>query len=153
MPNGGEFRATTDQMLELIDELRNLESQKRRLPLGSPEFIAIARLTANHARLVFRWAQMQEQMAVESGDRVERGEMRPGIKLQRVTPRPLDVILANWREAQLRLEISRPGSTEAQAASDDMERLREEHAIAFEAHRSEADDLGGMPRPPEGVTG
>jgi len=148
MPIRGEFRATTDQMLELIDELRALENRKRQLPMGSPEFIAVARDTANHARLVFRWAQMQEQMAVETGDRVERGELEPGVKLRTIEARPMDVILANWREAQLRLEISRPGSPEAQAAADDMERLREEHGMAFDTQRSGADEL----RKPPGQT-
>jgi hypothetical protein len=33
-----------------------------------------------------------------------------GLKLIDVEPRPIDRILANWREAQLRLEIAAPGS-------------------------------------------
>jgi hypothetical protein len=34
MPNRGEFRATTDQLLEIIDDLRTLEKKKQSTALG-----------------------------------------------------------------------------------------------------------------------
>lgn len=49
-----------------------------------------------------------------------------------VEPRPLDRILANWREAQLRFELATPGSPEAEAATADIERLREEYQATHE---------------------
>jgi hypothetical protein len=132
MPNRGEFRATTDQFLEIVDEVRALEMRKRAAGMGTPEFVEIAAKTADQARLAFRWAQMQLEMAHAAANRLERGELPGNIHLIEVTPRPIDTILAHWREAQLRLEIARPGSPEATAAVDDIEKFREEYQVAHE---------------------
>jgi hypothetical protein len=137
MPNRGEFRATTDQLLDMIDELRAMELHKRTLALGTPEFVQQAARTADQGRIVFRWTQMQLEMAHETAARVERGEQAPNVHLIEVVPRPIDKILAHWREAQLRLEIARPGSSEAVAATNDIERLREEYHAAHEALTTE----------------
>ena len=137
-----EFRATTDQMLDMIDRLRELEQAKQRVDFGSGEFVAIAADAESLARVVFRWAGMQLQMAEASAGAVQRGESS-GEPLVNVKPRPLDRILANWREAQLRLEMARPGSAEAAAAADAVERLREEfkatEAAKFAAASSDGD--------------
>jgi hypothetical protein len=127
-----QFRATTDQMLLMIERLRGVEQQKQRAPLGGPEFIAHAHEAERLSRMIFRWSGMQLQMAEASSGAVQRGEMeqRP---LSTVEPRPLDRILANWREAQFRFELATPGSPEAAAAMDDVERLREEFQIAQDA--------------------
>jgi hypothetical protein len=124
-----QFRATTDQMLQMIDRLRAVELDKQASTLGSPEFIAHAEEAERLSRMVFRWAGMQLQMAESSAGAVQRGEMSRE-PLTSVEPRPLDRILANWREAQLRFEIAKPGSPEAAAAAEQVERLREEfHAV------------------------
>jgi hypothetical protein len=69
-------------------------------------------------------------MADQSVRRVETGTL-PAEPLAAVEPRPLDRILAAWREAQLRFEMAKPGSPEAHGAADEIERLREEyHATA-----------------------
>jgi len=132
MPNRGEFRATTDQLLEIIDELRALEKSKQSVAMGSREFVDLAVKAADQAKLTFRWCQMQLEMAHEAAARLESGEETPNVHLIKVVPRPIDRILASWREAQLRLEIARPGSPEAVAAADDVERLREEYQVAHE---------------------
>jgi hypothetical protein len=132
MPNRGEFRATTDQLLEILEELRTLEKTKQSTALGSPEFVALAVKAADQAKLTFRWCQMQLEMAHEAAARLESGQETPNVHLVKVTPRPIDRILANWREAQFRLEIARPGSPEAMSAADDIERLREEYQVAHE---------------------
>jgi hypothetical protein len=125
-----------DQMLELIVEMNAAERAKRELLFGSPEFVERAVEVERIARVAFRWSQMQLQMAERAADRLARGEVTHPVRLIDVKPRPIDLILANWREAQLRLEIARPGSPEAQTAADDIERLREEYQVAF-ASRSE----------------
>ena len=127
MPDRSEFRATTDQMLVLIEELRVTEERKRRIPVGSAAFTSEAATAADKARVVFRWAQMQLDMAHVWETRVARGETPPDVRLIEVEPRPLDKVLAQWREAQLRLEIARPGSVDAREAVADIERLREEY--------------------------
>ena len=130
-----DFRATTDQMLEMIDRLSGIERAKQAAEVGSPEFIEHAREAEHLSRMVFRWAGMQLQMAEASAGAVQRGEMGPG-RLIDVQPRPLDRILANWREAQLRFEIARPGSPESARASEEIERLREEYQAGFVPERT-----------------
>ena len=133
MSNRGEFRATTDQLLVIIDELHTLERRKQTTALGTPEFVELAVKAADQAKLVFRWCQMQLQMALEASARLVSGEETPNVHLIKVVPRAIDRILASWREAQFRLEIARPRSPEAMSAADDIERLREEYQVAHEA--------------------
>lgn len=132
MPDRGEARAMVDQMLELIIQMNAAERAKRELALGTPEFVERALEVERIARMAFRWSQFQLQMAERAAERRARGELTDAERLIDVQPRPLDVILSNWREAQLRLKIARPGSLEAQTASDDIERLREEYQSGFE---------------------
>ena len=133
MPSRGEFRATTDQMMEILEDLRAVEEQKRHVAVGSPEFIIAAKGAEELSRLAFRWAQMQLQMALAVQSKIAAGELAADVRLVNVEPRPLDRILAHWREAQLRLEIAALGSPEAEAAARDIERLREEYQAGQEA--------------------
>jgi hypothetical protein len=142
MPNRGEFRATADQMLQIIDEMRAIEDAKRNVDVGSAEFVDLARKAADQGRLAFRWTQLQLTMAEESAARVARGEQAPDIHLINVAARPLDRTLALWREAQIRLEIAPLGSAQALEAADAIERLREEYQMGHEATES---DLGKPP--------
>jgi len=127
MPQRGEFRATTDQMLEILEELTASERRKQAVTMGSDEFLAEAIEAEKLSRLAFRWAQLQLEMAQTVRARIEAGQLSADVRLIDVEPRPLDVILAQWREAQLRLEIAPLGSAEAEAAVRDIERLREEY--------------------------
>jgi urease beta subunit len=131
MPRRGEFRAFTDQMLEYIDRLRAAEDHKRSVQVGSAEFLTAAEEAAELSRLSFRWAQMQLEMA-HAVQRQENG-VSPEVRLINVEPRPLDKVLAHWREAQLRLEIARPGSPQAEEAVRDIERLRDEYQAGHDA--------------------
>ena len=127
MPDRGDLRATADHMLEILDELREMEIKKRSAAIGSPEFIELARSALNHGRLAFRWTDLQLRLAEEAAARAARGEEPDDLRIDDVTPRPMNQILAHWREAQIRFEIAEPGSPEAAAAAAEIERLREEY--------------------------
>lgn len=127
MPQRGEFRATTDQMLQIIDEFRATEAAKQHVGIGSDEFVKLAKQAEDLSRLAYRWAGMQLSMALDTRDRIARGEFADDTPLIEVVPRPLDRVLADWREAQFRLEIAALGSPEAEAATGDIERLRVEY--------------------------
>ena len=114
MPRRGEFRAFTDQMLEYIDQLRAAEERKRSVEVGSPDFLAAAEEASELSRLTFRWAQMELELARKV--RSEGEVVAPDVRLINVQPRALDLILAHWREAQLRFEMATPGSPEADGA-------------------------------------
>jgi hypothetical protein len=147
MSRRGEFRAFTDQMLDYIERLREAEERKRAVEVGSPEFLQAAQEAEELSRLAFRWAQMQLQLAhsVSGADRVDGEVIGAGddVRLIDVEPRPLDRVLAHWREAQLRLEVAKPGSPESAAAVRDIERLREEYRAGHEARADEAKGLTG----------
>ena len=151
MADRHEFRATTDHMLQLLDELRDVEAAKQQAALGSDEFVRLANDAERLAKVTFRWSQLQLSMAQRAALRVSRGELAANIQLSKVAPRPLDVILANWRESQIRLEISSPGTPEAIQATDDVERLREEYQAAFLEHADTAADLASLPGDPTRV--
>jgi hypothetical protein len=127
-------------MLDYIDRLRAAEEKKRAVEVGSPEFIEAAKQAEEISRLAFRWAQMQLQMALSVQG--ESSALSADVRLINVEPRPLDRVLAHWREAQLRLEIAHPGSPESEAAVRDIERLREEYQAS---HQSRVKDDGGEP--------
>jgi len=139
MPRRGEFRAFTDQMLAYIDQFRAAEERKRSVEVGSPEFIAAAEEASELSRLAFRWAQMQLEMA--RAMQANADQVASDVRLVDVVPRPLDRVLASWREAQLRLETAQPGSAEAEAAVKDIERLRDEYQAGHEAQKAEAERL------------
>lgn len=149
MPQRGEFRATTDTMLDMIDALRASEERKRSVEVGSPDFLQAAQEAEELSRLAFRWAQMELQMALSAKSRIEAGQLSANVRLENVEPRPLDRVLAHWREAQIRLEIATPGTEEAEAAARDIERLREEYQAGHRARvEGEAETAPGIP--PEG---
>jgi hypothetical protein len=129
-----DVRATTIQMLEMLDRLISVVRAKQAAAVGSDEFVQQAREAERLSGMVFRSAGIQLRMAEASASAVQRGEMAPGRPID-VESRPLDRILANWREAQRRLEIALPGSREAAAASEEIERLREEYQATHDAVR------------------
>ncbi|MFL5645231.1 MAG: hypothetical protein ACJ78L_07740 [Chloroflexota bacterium] len=135
MTDQREAHALADQMLDWINAMQEAESAKHDLPLGSPEFVAKAVEVERISKLAFRWAQMQLQVAEQAARRRETGELTGSEPLANFEPRPLDIVLSNWREAQLRLEVAPPGSPEAQQAVDDIERLREEYQAGFVSQR------------------
>lgn len=135
MPERHEVRATADQMLEILDELRAVEERKRSIAIGAPEFIELAERAVDHARLAFRWSLLQLEMAQSAAARVARGELPADIQVEQIEPRKLDVVLAQWREAQMRFENALPGSPAASAAADAVERLREEYRAISESTR------------------
>jgi hypothetical protein len=111
-----EFRATSDRMLDLIDELRAAENKKRGVDVGSADFVDLAIRVEELSRLAFRWAGLQLQMAQSSTGAVQRGEM---------SPKPLKDLPARRIDAL-------PGSPEAAAAASEVETLREEFSQAQE---------------------
>jgi len=146
MTDQREAHALADQMLDWINGMQAAERAKYDHPLGSAEFVAKAVEVERISKLAFRWAQMQLQVAEQAARRRESGELTGSEPLGSFEPRPLDLILSHWREAQLRLEVAPLGSPEAQRAADDIERLREEYQAGFVAQRTSGDALAKVPR-------
>jgi hypothetical protein len=124
-PLDSELRATSDRMLDVIDRLRDIESKKRAVPIGSADFLRLAEEAEGLARTTFRWGQLQEQLARQA---VAIGPSKRSI--EQTPRRRLSTVLAEWREAEFRLQLARPGSPEAARAVSELERLREEYRLA-----------------------
>jgi hypothetical protein len=139
MADEREIRATSDRTIAVLERLGSIERAKRQVALGSPEFVAMAAEVERLSRVLFRWSGIQMQMATESAAAVSRGDLPAG-PIAAIRPRRLDRVLALWREAQIRLEVAKPGSAEAEAAANDIERLREEYHATTEAKLAEHDD-------------
>lgn len=134
MTDESELRATSDSMLSMLDRVRELESRKRELAPGTEQFAQLAWDVAEQARLIVRWSELQLRQANES-----LGEPASNMPLVDVPPRRLDAVLADWREAEMRLSQALPGSPEADRAAGDVARLRDEYAVLqdrkLDAHR------------------
>jgi len=139
----GDFRATSDRMLDALAKLREIEEGKRRVPIGSPEFIRLADLALEVAGRVASWSAMQDRLARAAPAAVASGEVAP-TAIEEVESRPSHLILADWREALTRLRGAAPGTEEATLASGDAERMRLEfqelsarRRAAYESGRAE----------------
>ena len=142
---GGEIRAIADQLMDIMRLLRELEDQKRGESLGSDRFVALAEEAEVQGRLVFRWTGLQLEVARDAARRRALGQIDADLRIVDLVPRPLDRVLAAWREAQIRLEIAKPGSDEAEEAAARIERLRDEYQALAAAQAIEAGELAGYP--------
>ena len=122
-----ELRAAADKMLSLIDRLEAIERAKQQLLAGSDEFVRLAEEAERQARVIQRWSVHQLELA-RVAERERMAAQRTA--LTDVQPRQLDRILADWREAEMRLETAEAGSEAAQQATRDAERLRAEYHAA-----------------------
>jgi uncharacterized protein (UPF0335 family) len=137
-----ELRSASDKMLEILDRLRRLEEEKRSVEVGTPEFAAMATEAEGLSRDVFRWSQLQDDLAHASKTRRKTGEVS-GRPIEALSPRPLHRILADWREAEVRLQRLAPGSRAANATIRAIERFRDEYqAIHARKAEHEADGEG-----------
>ena len=139
MTDEHELRATSDHTFAILDRLGTIEKDKREVSIGSPEFVEMAAEVERLARILFRWSGLQMQLAKESSAAARRGEVLDQT-IEMMAPRALDKVLALWREAQIRLELAKPGSPEAEAAANDIERLREEYHDTTETKLGENGD-------------
>src|SRR5918992_4833096 len=128
-----ELRDASDETLEALARLEEMEREKRSLPPGSDRFISLAREIEERARTVLSSTQRQERLATESVERVEGGEAleRPIEVIDR--PRDVPSILADWRDAERRLTRSTPGTDDEQLAARDVRRLRLGYPRGLEA--------------------
>ena len=134
MSEESELRATSDSMLTMVDRLRALESAKRQEVVGTDAFARLAWEVLESARVVQRWAELQLRQANEA---LADDGATTAVPLVDVPPRRLDVVLAEWRQAEVELSLSEPGSPEADRAADNVARLRTEYGVLQERKLNE----------------
>lgn len=131
-----ELRAISDKMVVLVERLSALEKAKQEMTLGSDEFVALAEEVEQFTRVVRILSEHQLEMAYKLREGRRHGEVE-NVRLTDVSPRKLDLILADWREAEMRLSTADQGSDSAARAAADVERLKAEYHTAQEDKRDE----------------
>lgn len=122
-----QLRSTSDRMLEILEQLHVLETEKRSVAPGSRRFQKLAREVERLADTVVAHAEDQTELGNEA---VESGRSLPPIA---ETPRDVTTILAEWRDAERRASSMDPESGDGAAAHADVDRLRAEYQRAQRA--------------------
>ena len=121
-----ELRLASDNFLARVERLHALEERKRELP--ATETAELAREVEALTEEILGWAQRQTEMAQAVAD----GNSDAG-PISTTPPRALNVVLAEWREAERRLEREQPSTAAWESATADVDRLRDEYARAYHA--------------------
>ena len=132
---------TSDQLLERLDLLEQLEAERRMLMADDPRSDAIEDQIAELASQVLEASARQR----DTGHAVLRAAPDERRSLDQVPPRELPAILGEWRDAERQAMTAPPGSLAGRTARADVERLRDEHA---RAHASAARSSGDWARRP-----
>ncbi|HEX3428055.1 MAG TPA: hypothetical protein VHS36_04550 [Candidatus Limnocylindrales bacterium] len=132
---GQALRETSDALLRDLDVLSTIEEQKRVLEPGDPQLVELATRIEEIAQRVLVGSVRQRRLTEVVNTEVRRGS--PGAPDASIadTPRPIQAILADWRQAERRLAVATPGSAEALEAEALVNGLREEYRQAHEAAR------------------
>jgi hypothetical protein len=127
------LRVASDRILTTLEQLDSLESEKRRLKPDSERFQLLSREIERLAAEIF--AQSHAEQAL--GEQAQAAAARSGTDLpsidDSIAARDLSAILAEWRDAERRLQLAAPDSAEHSIASGDIRRLREEYQRAYSA--------------------
>lgn len=128
-----DLRATSDRVMRTLERLQELETEKRGIDPGTPRFRKIAREVERLAASMFAHAHVQQQLAEATVTlREEAGVILPPI--DEVAPsREIQVILAEWRDAERRTIEATAGSAEHSQAEADADRLRAEYRRTYQS--------------------
>jgi hypothetical protein len=127
-----ELRRRSDQIMETIAKLANLEVDKREAQPGSAGFVETAISVRKLAQTLLDLAGDEQQLAERlHGLRLRADGAVSGRPIAQVSgARPIQVVLAEWREAERRLSEAEAASEAKRAAEADAVRLREEYQRA-----------------------
>jgi len=126
-----DLRSTSDALMRDLDVLAAIEDEKRTLAPGDPRLVELALRVEEIAHRVLSSTVRQRHLTEVGQEQVETGvadASRPSID---ETPRPIAVILAEWRAAERRVADAEPGSADAAEARALSERYREEYRQAL----------------------
>ena len=122
----GELRETSDRLLEMLPRIRAMEERKRAMHIGTDEFVEMAGEVEALARHLSAWAVLEQDIAREAAVARERGALGD-VAIDQAESRPLQRVLADWREATIRHDQAEPGSAEQARAAADMTGYRDEY--------------------------
>lgn len=137
MPDTGHaLRETSDALLRDLEALSILEDEKRQIAPGDPRLVDLATQIEQIAGRVLLTSARERELTVRIQEAAEAGSPAAPDSSIDETPRSISAILADWREAERRLEAAADGTAEAREAEVMVDRLRDEYRQAHEAARA-----------------
>jgi hypothetical protein len=122
-------------LLRDLEVLATIEEEKRQLQPGDPKLVELSVRIEEIAGRVLVGTVQQRQLSQIGEREVAAGSPgAPAVPIDDM-PRPIDAILAEWREAERRLSAAAPGSVDESEGRALVERLRDEYRRAHEAAR------------------
>jgi hypothetical protein len=132
---GNALRETSDGLLRDLDVLVAIEEEKRALEPGDPRLVELATRVEEIAQRVLVSTVRQRKLTTIVRDQVRSGSADAPETSIDETPRPIQAVLADWRDAERRAAAAEPGSADAAEATALVARLRDEYRRAHEAVR------------------
>jgi hypothetical protein len=130
LEHAAELRQTSDLFMERLDRLHELESRKRELAPGEPEFVRLAREIEDMARALLYTGGEQVELAEAVHHEAKQNDVAVDQSIRDTPPkRDAVTILADWRAAERRLAAAEIGSEDERSAQHDVDRLREEYRV------------------------
>ena len=133
METGTALRETSDALLRDLDVLVTIEEEKRSLEPGDPRLVELAARVEEIARRVLAGTARQHDLTKVANAQVEAGSPNAPDAPIEATARPIQAVLADWRDAERRASAAEPGSAEAAEANALVGRLRDEYRRAHES--------------------
>jgi hypothetical protein len=130
---GQALRETSDALLRDLDVLVRIEEEKRTLEPGDARLVELAGRIEEVAQRVLAGTVRQHSLTQLANAQVEAGAPEAPEAPIEQTPRAIQAVLADWREAERRVIASEPGSAEEAEARALVTALREEYRRAHEA--------------------
>lgn len=128
-----DLRTASDRVMHTLERLQELETEKRGIEPGTARFRKIAREVERLSAFVFASSHAQERLA----ERTVALSEQAGIVLQPIDDiepsREIQVILAEWRDAERRMSEAKPNSPDHAQAKADTDRLRAEYRRTYQS--------------------
>ena len=126
--HAADLRRASDEFMQRLDRLHELETRKRELPPDQPEFVRLAREIEDLARALLYSGGKQVDLAEEVHQEQKTSSVKVDLPIRETPPkRDAVAILSEWRAVERRLAAAGPGSKDEREARADSERLRDEY--------------------------
>lgn len=125
------LRQVSDDLMADLLRLQELEETKRSLSPDDPLLIDLAEEVERIADRVLGASREQRSIAETASALVQTGDPDAPSRSIDDTPRPLQEILVDWRDAERALADAAPGSPEAAMAGADAARFRVEYQRTY----------------------
>jgi hypothetical protein len=134
MPEPGRaLRDTSDELIRDLEALATLEEEKRQIAPDDTRVVDLATRIEDIAKRVLVASGRQRELTEQIHRIADAGSAADPPTSIEATPRPIAAILADWRDAERRLEGTKSGSAEEREVEILVDQLREEYRAAHDS--------------------